>query len=483
MRWLSLALAGALWFPCVASAQEDGDLRLMQEPHSYVDVADAFDDDDPFDLNVRLGFRHEYTYGNIQREGGSMSLPGDPNRGAQNWVDVAHFTHSRNILDLGLDVGIFRDLAIFGRLPIILSDDRHLGAVAGAANPAPYLQADADGDGDPSNDPPLFSVPFDSPTRSGLDYIEAGLMWSIFNQNRERELPTWLLMVSGRFNLGDPIIPCTAAAQGCRQWTESSGDWTYADGGADAGETRGTNALHIETRASWRAGYVEPYAGLQFQIEWAANAERFYLPAGNIRGFINDKPPILGEFTGGIAIHPWEDRSSYQRFTVDLRFMGRYTSEGRSYSPLFDALGTSNSPYLTNLNLEGSPDGTTDLRQVPFTGLTDTAPFASLGGRFGLEMRAARFVDFQLGAAVWYIEPHVITYTDACNPNADPNPPSPGPDGVLGTADDVHDARAGTCRRGIVNPHHRPAIDLPGRTFRQNESVQVELSFAVTGMF
>ncbi len=476
MRWFSLALAGALVIPSVASAQEDGDLRLMSEPHSYVDVADAFDEADPFDLNIRLGYRHEYVYGNIQREPGPADIMGDPHRSARNWVDVAHFTHSRNILDLGLDIGIFRDLAIFARLPIILSDDRRLGTVAGGPNAAPFLQADADGDGDPSNDPPLFSVPFDSPTRSGLDYLEAGLMWSIFNQHREREMPTWVLMVSGRFNVGDPMIPCTAGPQGCRNVRQDAADadmdgrlWENDDGGTDAGETRGTNALRIETRASWRSGYVEPYFGLLFNIEWPGSAERFFLPAGNIQGFINNQPPIIGELTGGLAIHPWEDRSSYQRFTIDFRFMGRYTSEGRSYSPLYDALGTSQSPYLTEPTLEGTPTPGTDLRQVPFTGLTDTAPFASLGGRLGLEMRAAQLVSFQLGVGVWYIEPHVITFTDACNPNVSDIP--------------MTDPRVGTCRRGIVNPHHRPAIDLPGRTFRQDESVQLDLSFQITGMF
>jgi len=460
----------ALALPGTSLAQEDGDLRLMREPHSFVDVADAFDDDDPFDLNIRLGYRHEYTYGDIQREAGGMST-GDPHRGANNWVDVAHFTQNRDILDLGLDIGIFRDLALFGRMPIILSDARSLAHVNGVAAPASLLQADANGDGDPSNDPPLFNVPFNSPTRSGLDYIEGGLMWSIFNQQRDRELPTWLLMISGRFNVGDPVIACNGTSgTNCREWMQDpGGTWTPNDGGTDAGETRGTNALRIETRSSWRSGYVEPYAGLLFQIEWPASSERFFLPAGNIQGFINQQPPIQGTFTGGMAIHPWEDRSSFQRFTIDFRFMGKYTSEGHGYSPLFDALGTSQSPYLTQPNVEGDPDGMTDLRTVPFFGLTDMQPFASLGGRIALEMRAARFVSFSLAGSAWYIEPHTITYTDACNPNVSNIPDS--------------DPRTGTCRQGIINPHHRPAIDLPGRTFRQNETVQLELNFRVRAMF
>ena len=420
MRRVPYALAGFFGLLCLgvtldAAAQEDGELRLMNEPHSYTDVVDAFDDEDPFDINVTVGYRHEYTYGNIQREGNVGAS--DPNRASQNWVDVAHHTHTRNILDLGLDVGIFRDLAVYGRLPLILSDERRLTAHAGGAS----LLGPADEDGDM-----LFDLPFNSPTRSGLDYVGAGLAWSIFNHHRERELPTWILMIEGRFNLGDPLTACRGGATAqCAVWSETGGDWTRGIG-TDAGETRGTNALRIETRSSWRTRYVEPFAGLLFQVEWPANAERLFLPAGSLNGIVNERPPMIGQFTGGMAIIPWENRAQFQRFAVDVRVMGKYVSEGHGYSPLFDALGTSDSEYLRQPNLEGRAGGGPDLRQVPFVGLTDMAPHAEMGAHLGVEMRAARFVRFTLEADLWYVAPYVITYADACNPNfeaQDPNDP------------------------------------------------------------
>jgi hypothetical protein len=106
---------------------------------------------------------------------------------------------------------------------------------------------------------------------------------------------------------------------------------------------------------------------------------------------------------------------------------------------------------------------------VPFFGLTDMAPHAEIGARVGVEMRAARLIRFQLNAALWYIEPYLITYADACNPNVN--------------ADEFDASRRGTCRSGIINPHHRPAIDLPGQQFRVNEQVRLDLQFNVTGMF
>ena len=490
MRRVPYALAGFFGLLCLgvtldAAAQEDGELRLMKEPHSYTDVVDAFDDEDPFDINVTVGYRHEYTYGNIQREGNVGAS--DPNRASQNWVDVAHHTHTRNILDLGLDVGIFRDLAVYGRLPLILSDERRLTAHAGGASllEGPLVDncaLDSDGNcimgsgpdgiddlmpGVPQ--PPIFAAPFQSPTRSGLDYVAAGLAWSIFNHHRERELPTWILMIEGRFNLGDPLTACRGGATAqCAVWSETGGDWTRGLG-TDAGETRGTNALRIETRSSWRTRYVEPFAGLLFQVEWPANAERLFLPAGSLNGIVNERPPMIGQFTGGMAIIPWENRAQFQRFAIDVRVMGKYVSEGHGYSPLFDALGTSDNRYLTQPNLEGEAGGGANLRQVPFVGLTDMAPHAEMGAHLGVEMRAARFVRFTLEADLWYVAPYVITYADACNPNFE--------------AQDPDDPRVGTCRRGVINPHHRPVLDLPGRNFRVDEQVRLQLQVNVTGMF
>ena len=72
VRLLCLGLVAAA-LPCSAAAQSDGHLRLFREPHSYVDVVDAFDDDDPFDINISLEFRHVRQWGTIQRERGTWS--------------------------------------------------------------------------------------------------------------------------------------------------------------------------------------------------------------------------------------------------------------------------------------------------------------------------------------------------------------------------------------------------------------------------
>src|SRR5690606_23237230 len=122
-----------------------------------------------------------------------------------------------------------------------------------------------------------------------------------------------------------------------------------------------------------------------------------FTQGGNLAGYINQRPPIQGRLTAGMAIVPWEDRQQWQRFTIDLRFTGDYISEGRDFSPLFDALGTSQNPYLTRPNCGGvDPSGgcgpDLGLQEVTFTGLTDTQAHVRIGGQLMLEMQAARYV-------------------------------------------------------------------------------------------
>jgi hypothetical protein len=405
--------------------------------------------------------------GRLQREE-NRAAAGD-SRMSRHWQDVADYSRETNQLVFGLDVGLFRDLAVYARLPLLLSDDRGLARVGGA-DPGALLT-----DRSPSSGLPLFDVPggsgFRSPTRSGVDWLAVGAAWSILNQHRDRNVPTWVIMLEGRFNLGEPMHACSATRCLGRAPEDPSRPSPLVSA-ADPGVGRGVNALRAETRGSFRYQYIEPYAGLAFQMEWPGSGDSYFLPRGNLAGYINDLPPIQGRLTVGTAIIPWEDRQHYQRFTIDLRFTGDYFSEGHDYSPLFDALGSSTNPYLAQPVLEGQPDATHSpdgLSSVHFYGLTDVQARARIGGQITLEMQAARYVRFSLSTAVFHTPSFVITQADACNPNADP----------LGS----DDPRIGTCRSGIINPHHRTAIDLPGQRFRMESVTQVDVSAFVTAQF
>ncbi len=470
---LAAALALTTTLAIAAPARAD-ELVLMNEPTTFTDVVDAFDDHDVFDLHIHVGYLRQWELGRLQRE---VNGPGATDGRSQSLLrDVGDFELQRNGLMFGLDIGIFRDLAIYARLPLILSDDRTISPRSG-------LDRSVISAGGTE----LFNLPeagFRSPTRSGVDWMSVGLAWSLLNQHRQRWAPTWVLMVEGRFNIGDPMRACGVrdGATTCRADLDASGNPIAApSGGYSAGVGRGVNALRIETRASFRDGIMEPYGGLMAQIEWPGNAGSVFLPSGDLRGYINRLPPIQGRFTAGLALIPWEDRVHFQRFTFDLRFQGDYVSEGRDYSPLFDALGSPQNPYLANPTFEGVPtpeNMTTDgLGRVQFNGLTDTQSHGRFGGQVTLEMQAAQYVRFQVGTMFMYSMPYNITQSDACNPNV--------------RAADVTDPRLiGDCRpaasasnQSIINPHHRPAIDMPGNRFRMDGLWNIDLYANVTAMF
>ncbi len=464
------ALLGALLaWPAgslVAQPDEDGSLRLMNEPIRYTDVPDAFEDRDPFDIDLSVRFDYTSASGNVQREAtdGTDATGG---RQSEAFRNVAAWSWSRAVLDLNASLGIYHDVALYFGLPLVLSDSRRLRPPTGR-DPAD-VEADLTARPPMADAAPLFSPSFDSPDRAGIDYLRAGFAWGIFNQYQDPHLPTWVLRLEGRFNISPEMAACEQTASGLRcLQPDGSGGLSVASGG-EPGVGRGTNALRIETRVSRRFRYIEPYMGIGFQVEWPGRADEFFAPSGDLSGYINTIPPILGELTAGVSIIPWEHRGTWQRLVIDLRFLGVYVSEGRDYSPLFDALGTSNSPYLTEPNLEGIPDGTTRLRSVEFTGLTDTQSRGRIGGSLALAFRAAEHIAFRGAFSFAYETPYFLTYTDACNPNEDPRDPG--------------DPRRGRCRSGIINPHHRAVLDLPGNRFRLNGSWQWGLGIGATGSF
>lgn len=475
MRSIFRFAIGALLAWSVAGSRvhaDDDDLRLMNEPASYTNVSDAFDEDDPFDLNLSFGFVRTQTVGTVEREGGAGASDG---RSSQHWYDVADTELLRNSLVLGLELGIWHDLMAYARVPIVLSETRKLKLPAGRSSaavnadlctPTPSsdagtaLTCDSNDDGELDGQQ-LFSVPFEGPKRSGIGALDLGLAWSISNQHRDRHFPTWTLILGARVDVGSAMNPCSV-----------DGGCSGSEDQPEPGISEGVHGFHAETRASYRYRYIEPYAGLSFDIFWPSNeGDDFFAPSGDLEGYMNTLPPRIGEVTAGVAVIPWEHRGRWQRLSLDLRLQAAYVSEGHGRSALYDALGTSTSDYLAISNSENAnndPDASAG-REIAFNGLTDMQAHGRIGGRFAIEMQAARYVSFFVASSVYYSTPYIITFSDACNPAITP--------------DGEDDPRIGECRRGIINPHHRPAIDLPGRRFRMDDELEVNIEASAVAQF
>ena len=460
-----------------------GPLHLHSETARIVDVVDSFDAGSQFSLRLTAGYQFQRRDARVQREM-RVSNPGT-SLGVPQYADVADYTRSTHTLLVNAEIGLFHDLALTFGLPLILSDARKLrppvGASVDAARTA-LLDGWTEGPGTPRATS-LFDPSFDSPERSGIDQVRLGLQWSIFNQQRERHHPTWTLSFEWRPPVGSLLRPCRQTAAGTFCPDASSVPATPATGNTapaaaartapanpDPGVSRGLHGVFFQTMIARRFGYIEPYGGLDVLAEFPVSSTGFNYsstPLGQLSNF----PPLVGSLTAGLEVIPWENRETWQRLLIDLRFRGSYLSPGRDYSPLYDALGSSLSRPL---NLPGCPsnarlgDGTAcqPERNVYFNGLTTTASHVVLGGSATVSVQPAKFLRFTLGATVAWTSPHTITNTDACNP------------GQTVPAD--HPEWRGGCQgSSSPDPTHRPVIDSAGGRFRTTDDLTWDFYAAI----
>lgn len=476
---------------------------LMSEPGEVVDVVDAFDTEqkDPFDLWLTLGFSHSWESAKIRRES-NLGPDGQPSDAGftHNIENIAAYKHTWSTLNMRMDIGIFHDLGFFVRVPLTIADDRSLEDLDGSANGVNKTDGSSR-TADPATGQPMFKLPFKSPTRSGVDYIAAGIRWSIFNQHRDPTKPTWTIEIEGRFGVGEPLHPCNAnpepidpatpgaganpgtqpqcpSTQLNRVYDSGSGLWFRDphDPGQSPGISRGTNAVKFGTMISERYSYVEPYGGFWMMAEFQKRGTEMGDFSG-VQGVITNHPPLQGGLIGGIMVHPWENLENYQRFSIDMRFKATYVSQGRDYTPLFDALGTSNAQNLIAPNpasfhagtdASGNPASVGDFsKQIFFTGVTDVEAHGIFGGSMAFIIQAAKLIRFSAGVGLTYIQGYLASSADACNPDLTP------------TAAELKEGRCSNKAstgaggsysiNGTPNPNHRPVIDLPGRRFRVTE--------------
>jgi hypothetical protein len=220
VRRNGLVFAATLWTAAgVASAQEadtptSGPLHLHSETARIVDVVDSFDAGSQFGLRLTAGYQFQRRDVRIQREM-RVSDPGT-SLGVPQYADVADYTRSTHTLLVNAEIGLFHDLALTFGLPLVLSDARKLRPPTGVSvDSARAALADGwtEGPGTP-HATTLFDPSFDSPERSGIDQVRLGLQWSIFNQQRDRNRPTWTLSFEWRPPVGSLLRPCRQTASG-----------------------------------------------------------------------------------------------------------------------------------------------------------------------------------------------------------------------------------------------------------------------------
>jgi hypothetical protein len=450
---LRLAISGIAVAAAVAvlgtprpAAAQDKPPYLFLEPVEYTDVIDAFDGpDDLIDFNVRLSFARSQEDASISRERNPAGAF------AVDSVHVADYRSVRSQLVLATEIGLYKDLMLYGALPLVFSDSRELRLPESARcdssackHRARTVESALD-DPPPEGDPSLLFQP--SPlsaakTRSGVPVVDLGVAWGITNQYREPGMPTWVISAEGRFSVGSPMKACLATSS------------------CDPGKSRGTTRLLVGTRWSYRYRFVEPYLGLDQAFEWASSASEAFKPKGDGLYFGDTGLPSVTGLTLGGTIVPWEHRGRFQQLSIDVRGRFEYVSAGRDYTPLFDALGDSANPYLaTPIEFESGSS-------VEFNGLTQVDAYAKLGLDIALAMQAARYVRFRVDLVVSHATQHLLTGASACTSASRPS----------GSTDD-------TCGDKQPNALYRAVIDQPGQRFAMSAQLAYTLSATATAQF
>lgn len=456
-----------------------------------VQVADSFDGPDMFDLNLSLTFQHSERFAPIRRET-TINQPGLATGGfiADSLVVGTYHSTTERLLP-EVSIGLLPDLALTVGLPVILAYDQQINDGGGGSSEATRGLAGEQ----------LFQVPFTSPTRSGIEALTIALDLGLMNQWRKPHEPNWTIGVIGRFNVSEPMHACNPNA-GAGQVACAHPSDRNRNGVADAlgpgfddiqdepegsftgsrspGVSRGTTMLEAHAYVSKRTGYIEPYSGVSAAFEFASPGSDFGLT--DLESSLVNHPPLRGTLIVGLGVVPWEQPEKHRRLALDFRATGTYVSEGRDYSELFDALGSSTAGslrdpqfagYTANIQ-NGSLDPftpsvvDTSSTRVSFTGLTTVQQHGdyTLSTRF--TWQAGEYVNFDLGAEWRIIQAHLLTGDQACSPAITSDATESGPckyvAGYDGNDEPVWQST------GKSNPNYRRTISEPGHRYRSDTS-------------
>lgn len=507
--------AGALW---TGEARADEprratEPRIFSEPGEVTNVVDAFDEGNPFDIHVTLGFQQSFLGGKIRRESSIRQDTLATGNFISPLMNVASYKEVTSRLNTRIDIGLFRDIAVYARLPLILNQSRELTDLAGSSKVQGVVLQGGPGE-------QLFSLPYKSPDRSGIEYLAAGFDFSIFNQYRDPSKPTWLFGFEGRFNVSEPMHACGKAGKGLNQGSQQvdcadpsdidrDGKSTNDDasrpgltrdeqgrsvegtfsGGRKAGVSRGVTAVEVHTIVSRRIKYIEPYGGFRAMFEFPTASSDF--GRTDVSNVVVRRPPIQGWFTLGTQVIPYELREKFQRLTFDFRFTGTYRSEGRDYSPLFDAIGASDAPsirrpaYASYMGGKTSGEGTQSLvdptsQKIFTTGLTDVGAHGGFTLSTSAMFQAGEYIKFQVGGAYSIFQNHFLTGDQPCDSSAKNDVGKSGPcQSISPNAQGGFNHSA----TGQPNPLYRAAIDAVGRRFKLDDATQLDLWINAIVMF
>jgi hypothetical protein len=398
-------------------------------------VVTALDRDDTFDFNLTATWFHDARSADINRE--------QENANGLQIVRDLKYARTTDTVDLRADFGVLWDVGLHVDLPIVIHDSNNLTYDTGvnAGNSSGFVQ-----DIYPDNGTAPTGTVFQSPTRSGLQYLGLGAKWAVFNQRRDDTKPTWTLNFDADLDVFkdarfDPANPNANTAVGL-----------------------GYHQLIWSTWVSKRFRYFDPYFGASYMAPIRTNGS-IYQDLGGGQTQVN--PQQVATVVVGIEQIAWENPHGDQRVTVELDFHMQEHFAGRGMSELWEPLTASSAcptgtPIMTNLSEQPAcrpsldfvtnapPTQPVATRTAPYPGVSDIDAYGSFGGDAGLNIQVGKYIRFRSLFGLTVDEPHFITNASAgSSPNG----------GEVQSTDSTQ-----------ANPVYRESIDIPGRRFRVEES-------------
>ena len=275
----------------------------MQEPGEVVDVIDAFDDGDPLrpepDSASASATRPRAPTSCARRR---SPRPGLTTGGfTTHTLNVADYSETTARLIPRIDIGIYHDIALHVSLPVILSNAR--SALARSAASAPSRRGAR---GRPGRDGSSASRS-QSPTRSGLQYIGAGLDFDILEPGaRPHEADVALRLrgpLLGRHadarvqpNAPTGQVQCADPSDinrngKCRR-RRSRATSTSERRARTPASRAARSALEVHTLMSKRIKYVEPYGGFTALFEFQQSSSDYGLT--DLNQTLVNHPPLVG---------------------------------------------------------------------------------------------------------------------------------------------------------------------------------------------
>jgi len=393
-------------------------------------VASSFDKDNKFDLHFGVGYDFNFKKAAILREWS------DANNAKSQVVRDLLYQQFRHVVTPSLEIGLYKDLAVYVNLPIVVADTRTYGFDQGAGdckfddgmrNPDDPATCVDQASGDRANnsttvrdnivpsggfdatkpDSPYgnFSGPdnqtlFKGANRRGLDQLHVGLKYAILNQDRLSHMPKWVIGIEGRFAVGKPMTFS-------RDIQTSDKDGNHVVG-------RGIHELGVWTSLSRRYRYLDPF----FSAWWykgirASNSQ--FKDYGGAQDRVNPQSQVGVTF--GTEIVPFERKAKGQKVSVVIRGLAMLKFNGRGYSEGWELFA--DSPALVGSNAPGTAQCTAnDIRDInqaakldpgnpnyvpagsgcsKFNGITNIQDFATFGLNLGLNFQLNRYAVLMLG--------------------------------------------------------------------------------------